>query len=128
MPSPLAIEPAATAAGPTAMRPPPPLPPRRPSTTQKNAPPEGPPLPVARGDRAGSHVGRHDGDALDALRPPQRAEHIREHRLHERPPAAGGQRVGQALLRGVEALDRDDGERSHERECATLTLEARAVG
>ena len=71
--------------------------------------------PLAGGNRAGGGVGGHDGDPLDALHPPQRAQDVREHRLDERAPPTAGERLGQALLRDFEALDRDDGERSHGR-------------
>ena len=58
-------------------------------------------------------VGRHDRDRVELGHAPERAEHVREHRLRQRLARPGAERLGEPLLCGTEALYWKDRERSH---------------
>ena len=70
--------------------------------------------PLAEGGGLGHAVGGDDDHGIEALDVAQRAEHVGEHRLGERLARARAEQTGETLLRRGEALDRKDGDRSHE--------------
>jgi hypothetical protein len=69
--------------------------------------------PLAERRGLGHRVGGHHSHRVDSGRPPQRRQHVREHRLCERLARPSAERRGQALLRRAETLDGEDRDRAH---------------